>query len=283
MSKGNAEFVMEELNKTARDDYLASLFFPAEHRPAAQALLAFSAELRGVRQRVSEPTPGEIRLQWWHDALSGEGHGNVRSNPIADCLLNAIEKYDLPIVPLKRLIAAHRFDLYNDAMPNTNQFEGYAGETRSCIYQIIAMLCSGENADPSEYADAAGHAGVASTYIARIVNFGRDSANGHIFLPLDVFRTFGVQENDILAGQRSDGLSEAMQAHLAAANAHIGAAKRAIGELGPANRHAFVSIALVEKQLQIVEKNLRDPYNISPGPSDLSKLWTMFWFSVNDR
>ena len=52
-----------------RDRYLADLFIPAEIRPHAHALHAFSFEIARVRDVVSEPMPGELRHQWWRDAI----------------------------------------------------------------------------------------------------------------------------------------------------------------------------------------------------------------------
>src|SRR6218665_209342 len=81
------------------DRYLASLVLTGAARDAVQALYAFNADVATVRDRAREPAPGEIRLQWWVDALKGDGHGAVRQNPIADALLTAIPAYPLPTRP----------------------------------------------------------------------------------------------------------------------------------------------------------------------------------------
>ena len=51
------------------DRFFATLFAPADMRPHIFALYAFSHEIARVRESVSEPMPGEVRLQWWRDAL----------------------------------------------------------------------------------------------------------------------------------------------------------------------------------------------------------------------
>jgi len=55
--------------------YVATLFVPAAERRALLALYAFNVEIVRVRDQVSQPLPGEIRLQWWTDMLSGHAHG----------------------------------------------------------------------------------------------------------------------------------------------------------------------------------------------------------------
>jgi phytoene synthase len=87
------DFAAQSLREHDRDRYLATLVLPAEARAHVTAVLAFNADIAAIRTRVSGPQPGEIRLQWWNDALTGEGHGEVRQNPLADALLDTIEKY----------------------------------------------------------------------------------------------------------------------------------------------------------------------------------------------
>ena len=50
------------------------------------------SRFRRVREQVSQPLPGEIRLQWWTDMLAGTGHGGVEGNPVAAELLLAIRQ-----------------------------------------------------------------------------------------------------------------------------------------------------------------------------------------------
>ena len=89
-----------------RDRYFATLFAPADKRPFLFALYAFSLESARVRESVSDPMPGEIRLQWWRDALQGEARGNVRANPVAAALDDTIVRFRLPRQALVDLVDA---------------------------------------------------------------------------------------------------------------------------------------------------------------------------------
>src|ERR1700691_6463424 len=83
--------------------YASALFMPAAQRRALWALYAFNVEISRVRGQVSQPLPGEMRLQWWTDMLTGTGHGGVEGNPVAAELLLAIRNWSLPVEPLSRL------------------------------------------------------------------------------------------------------------------------------------------------------------------------------------
>src|ERR1700681_4758790 len=106
-----------------KDRFLAALFAPAEHRGALHALYAFNVEIARVREVVREPLAGEIRLQWWSDVLRGAGRGEVEGHPVAAALLATIGRYKLPLERLEALIAARRFDLYDDAMATLADLE----------------------------------------------------------------------------------------------------------------------------------------------------------------
>ena len=69
-----------------RDRYLATLFAPAEHRDALFALYAFNVEIARVRELAREPLPGEIRLQWWREVLSGERDGDDAFGGVGEAL-----------------------------------------------------------------------------------------------------------------------------------------------------------------------------------------------------
>lgn len=247
MKPESATYATAELKQADRDRYYATLVLPARAREAITALYAFNADIASVRERAREPAAGEIRLQWWADALTGEGHGNVRANPLADALLSVIAEYGLPVPPLTRMIEARRFDLYQDPMPDIATFEGYAGETVSALYQLAAMILDGGK--PVETGDAAGHLGVAHALVGHLRAFGYNASQGRIFLPWEVFKSCGVAEAEVLAGQGGERLAIALTRLAELANEHLARAKTAIAALPRDLRPAFAPMALLGPEL----------------------------------
>src|ERR1700748_335214 len=118
--------------------YASTLFVRPPERRALLALYAFNVEICRVPAQVSQPLPGEIRLQWWRDALSGKGQGGVEGNPVAAEMLLAVDSYRLPVERLSRLIEEHQFDLYNDPMPTLSALEGYLNDTTAALLSLAA-------------------------------------------------------------------------------------------------------------------------------------------------
>lgn len=269
-----------DLRANDRDRYLATLVLNGAGRDAVTALYAFNADVASVRDRVSNPAPGEIRLQWWADALDGKGHGDVRQNPVADALLDTMARYRIPAGTLQRLIAARRFDLYDDPMPDLESFEGYAGETTSTLYQLAAMILN--DGEPVETGDAAGHLGVAHAMIGHLRAFGYAASQGRIMLPWSIFAANGVVEREIFSGQESEGLIEALGQITELAQGHLAKAEAAIAVLPGKLKPAFAPIAMLKAQLA----QLDSPRNVFATPADEAdwrKITRLVWWSLRNR
>jgi phytoene synthase len=276
----DVEHVLSFLRENDRDRYLAALIVPADKRAAVAALHAFNTDVAMIRERVQTPAPGEIRLQWWNDALSGDGHGAVRQNPLAAGLLDTIEPYRLPIGTFQRLLGARRFDLYDDAMPDVESFEGYAGETNGSVLQLAGMVLNG--GEQLENGDAAGHLGVAQAYIGHVRAFGFYAARGRIMLPWSVLAANGVNEGEIFAGTASEGLVESLGQFLDMARDHLDKSDAAISQLPASVRPAFAITAILRVQLDRVAQRA-DPFLVSADLADWQKIASLVWWRWRNR
>ena len=259
MREDSVTLTREFLKANDRDRYQISLLARDEARDAMQALFAFSADVAAVRERVHEPAPGEIRLQWWADALEGEQHGVVSQNPVADALLWAVERYRLPREPLLALIAARRFDLYDDPMPDIGTFEGYAGETVSVLFQMAAMILNNGREVPGS-ANAAGHLGVADALLGHIRAFGFNASRGRLFLPASVFAAHGVAEADIFSGTASEGMRNALAQFREMALDHLTKAKSEARKLPGNVRPAFAHVGVLGHYGRLAGRQVNQPF-----------------------
>ncbi len=271
----------EALRQGDRDRYLSTLVLTGDHREAVTALYAFNADVASIRQRVTDPAPGEIRLQWWSDALEGQGHGAVRQNPVADALLDTIARYNIPAGTLLRLIGARRFDLYDDPMPDLESFEGYAGETVSTLYQLAAMILN--DGETIETGDAAGHLGVAHAMIGHLRSFGYVSSQGRLVLPWSIMAANGVTEGEVFSGTASEGVVEALGQVADLAVEHLNQAEAAIKLLPARLRPAFAQFAVLDAQLKLYLRRSAGPFSVAPDDSDWRKIARLAWWTWRNR
>ncbi|HST93393.1 MAG TPA: phytoene/squalene synthase family protein [Microvirga sp.] len=275
MADSGADFAFSHCESLVRegdpDRYWASLYAPADRRPHLHALYAFNFEVARIREAVREALVGEIRLQWWRDALQGEARGDVRSNPVAAALDDTIVKFRLPRQALVDLIDARVFDLYDDPMPSLNDLEGYCGETSSSLIRLSSMVLAAGR-DPGS-ADAAGHGGVAYAITGLLRAFPWHARQGQVFVPADILARHGVVRDDIVTGRGGPGLRAALADMRAVARRHLDQVRTLRGTVTAEADPAFRPLALVEPYLGQMERRDYDPFRT---PVDLPQ-WRRIW------
>jgi phytoene synthase len=259
--------------------YAATLFMPAIPRRALLAVYAFNTEISRVREQVSQPLPGEMRLQWWTDMLGGTGHGGIEGNPVAAELLLAIRDFRLPVEPLLRLIEEHQFDLYNDPMPSMAALEGYVTDTSSALLSLGARLV----ARPSEQIDhLARHAGLAQGIAQVIAALPLDAARRQLFVPVQLLESHGSGMEEVYAGRQTPGTRAAIDQLIGEARAHLATAFELLAGVPPEARPVFLPLALVRRDLQRLSRADTDHFVPQPT-SRLRTLWTLWRASRSGR
>ena len=146
-----------------KDRFLATLFAPAAMRDDLLVLYAFDIETAAVAQRVRDPAAGEIRLQWWHDALS-VAH-DASGHPVADAMRPMLVRRGIAPDIALGLIDARRRALYQDRNQSEVEFELLASETAGAVFHMAAQVLAAQvlgGALGDAVKHAAHHAGVAA-------------------------------------------------------------------------------------------------------------------------
>lgn len=253
-----------------RDRFLTTLFAPAERRAALFALYAFNIEIARVREVVRDPLAGEIRLQWWSDALGGEARGDAEANPVAAALIATITRHRLPVEYLKGLIAARRFDLHNEPMATLAELEGYADGASAGLMALTAGVLT---TDPSaDVARLAHHAGAAHAITGLLHALPVHAARGQLYIPTEVLRRHGAGQAEIAAGVATPALRAALADLRKIARDHLAAARELIGAAPPALLPALLPLAPASTLLNAMERSGYDPF----APPEIAP-WRRQW------
>jgi 15-cis-phytoene synthase len=268
----SAAFCAEQVRSHDFERYASTLFVSPEKRRALLALYAFNVEISRVREQVSQPLPGEIRLQWWTDMLAGAGHGGIEGNPVAAELLLAIRSYGLPIEPLSRLIDEHQFDLYNDPMPSMAALEAYVHDTSSALFTLGTRIMDRQ----SEATDhLARHAGLAQGFARVIAALPLDAARRQLFLPLQLLENHGSGMEEMFAGKETPQLRAALDQLLGEARGHLKTAFELLVDAPWEVRPLFLPLALLRRDLKRMSRADSDPFT-PRVTSRLRTLWTLW-------
>jgi phytoene synthase len=276
--KASAEFCAQLVRTHDFARYASTLFVPSAPRRALLAIYAFNVEISRVRDHVSQPLPGEVRLQWWTDMLAGSGHGGVEGNPVAAELLLAIQTWRLPVERLSRLIEEHQFDLYNDPMPTMAALEGYINDTSSALFSLAAAI-AGDRFGETEH--LARHAGLAQGMVQVMAALPLDASRRQLFVPLQLLQQHGSGMEEVFAGKETARLRAVFDQLRGEARAHLKTAFALLATVPPDVRRAFLPLALVRRALEQMSRADSDPF-VPHLTSRFRTLWTL-WRASRSR
>jgi phytoene synthase len=272
VSGDNASYCAQIVREHDFERYAATLFVPPRARRPLLALYAFNVELRRIRDHVSQPLPGEIRLQWWRDLIDGDARGSVEASPVAAELMAAVSNHDLPRGELSQLVDARVFDLYDDPMPSLQALERYCDDTAGRLFALSARILDGASEAAGH---AAHHAGIAQGLVEVIANLPFHAARKQLYLPQDVLNEAGATEADIFAGRPTPQLQAAIIRLADVARDHLDKALAAVSAAPPDAARIFLPLALMRRALNADNALAKNPFVPAPV-SRLRVLWTLW-------
>jgi 15-cis-phytoene synthase len=249
------------------DRYLAALLAPPPARAPLLALAAFSSELARVPSAATrEPAMGEIRLQWWRDALAAPDTDARTGNPIADAVRAAVHRCDLPAALLLDVIDAREVDLAAQAMADDDALRTYLWTSEGALFALAAGILRREpGGDVRVAAAACGHA---YGLTRLLLGLPHALSRGRLPLPQSRLDAANVSSHALLAGDGGSNVAELFASLCAEARTGLATSRQHVANLPRHIRLAFLPLALVETYLRALERPgrdvLRTPAAIAP-------------------
>lgn len=176
------------------DRYLCAMFAPETARAGLMAVYAFNQEIAKIRDVITEPVSGHIRLQWWREALDAIYAGGNARHQVAVALGAAVERFGLGRTHFDRLIDGRAFDI-EDRRPGTlAALESYADATSTPLVSLALEIL----AERGAAAHAAGrHIGIAWGLIGQLRATAFNARKKRTNLPLDELAKVGLAPIDV--------------------------------------------------------------------------------------
>lgn len=246
----------EQVHRLDHDRFLCSLFAPDSRREALFALYAFNLEVARIREVVSEPILGAIRLQWWRETIeriyagTREAQGISAGHAVIAGVREAVRRYDLTRAHFERLLEARAFDLEDERLADLDALVAYAEGTSATLTTLaLEVVCAGEEEDrrgrPSDAATAAGrHTGIAWALTGLLRAVGFHARAGRLYLPESLLEKAGVRPSDVFALRPSSALASVAETVADCARSHLGAARELRGRVPRAAHPALLPAVL---------------------------------------
>ncbi|WP_169568859.1 squalene/phytoene synthase family protein [Sneathiella limimaris] len=166
------------------DRWLGCLFTDPSKRDQVMTLLAFNSEIARVRETVSEPMLGDIRLQWWREALEEIQKGQVRAHPVVQALaeLNRVSPIDFHL--MQEMIDMRSRDLDPAPIASEGELIVYADATGGNLHHLIYNALGGSGGSNEVEAVVRSGRAYALSGILRAIPF--HAQNDLILLPTNL-------------------------------------------------------------------------------------------------
>ena len=248
------------------DRYLAALLSPPAQREALLALAALSTELSRIPLRiVHEPAMGEIRLQWWRDALVLPPQLRT-GHPVADAVRKAAQDRQLPADLLEALIDARSL-LLHDPSPLTDEaLRNLLWKTEGTLFALGAHVV-GLPASSGLHASCAA-AGQAYGLVRLLLDLPRMLAAGRVPLAKAQLDSAGLSAEELLTNASNSRMETLLGVCSAQIRRNLDVARQFVATLPRTARVAFLPLALVEPYLRALERSggalLREETRVAP-------------------
>ena len=254
-----------------RDRFQTVLFAPVARREALFALYAFNYEIARVRERVTQPTLGRIRLEWWREAVAAAFDGGLtRHHVVVEPLTAAIREYPLTRVHFDRLIDTRENDLDDEPLPSLEALEDYAEGTSSrLVYLALEIL--GARDQPTTLAGF--HVGIGYALAGLLHSMPYLAPTGRRVIPTDIAARTGLDDADYYSLRTKPALRAASAELAAAASRHLVSARRA--RIARSALPALLPATIARRSLTRLRRAGYDPFEPSLTTRDPLQSWQL--------
>ena len=278
-------YCAQELRRHDHDRFLTCLFAPAERREALYALYAFNLEIARSAEVVSEAMIGQIRLQWWRDALEEIYNGTPRQHQVVEPLAEAIGLHGLTRAHFARLIDGREFDLDPAPPESLSALEDYAEATgASLVWLALEVLGANDGVEMGETIHQAGRSvglAWALTGLLRAVPF--HARQKRLYLPADLSAEAGLERGELFELRCTPALTQVVGEIAGRAESHLSQARILRQHVPSVARPALLLATLAEGYLRNLSRAAFDPFATAVQTAAPGRAWRLTWATLRRR
>jgi NADH dehydrogenase [ubiquinone] 1 alpha subcomplex assembly factor 6 len=264
-----------------RDRYQTVLFAPSDRREALFALYAFNYEVARIRETVTEPMLGRIRLQWWREVVEAAyGGAPARRHEVVQPLVAAIDVCGLSRAHFDRLIDARELDLADAPPADLAGLVDYAEGTSSTV--VCLALEALRAAEPATI-EAAREVGIAYALAGLLRAMPFHAATGRRYIPDDIAARVGLDPTTYARRRDTPALRQAAAELAEAAAAHLAAGRRYREQTPRRARAALLPAVIADRYLLRLKRAAYNPFAPELAQPDPLQSWRLALGGLRNR
>jgi NADH dehydrogenase [ubiquinone] 1 alpha subcomplex assembly factor 6 len=259
------------------DRYLCALFATPREREALFAILAFNHEVAKTREVVSETMLGQIRLQWWREAIDGIIAGTPRHHEVVIPLADAFQSFNLDRAPFDAILDAREADLEDAPFQTLEDLMAYALGTAGSLSHVGLRILDATDEATARAGEAIAVAWSLTGLLRAIPLLARGK---RLMLPSDLLQAHEVRIGDYHELRDREAIR-------AVVRFIVGAARAALDDVAGVASEGFKQAAPVLLQARLARLYLArferagfNPFDPGVNAEMPLKSWSLWWASV---
>jgi NADH dehydrogenase [ubiquinone] 1 alpha subcomplex assembly factor 6 len=273
---------MDKLRIEDHARFLAILYAPRNKRESLLALALLNAELARIRDSVSEPMIGEVRLAWWREAVEDLYGGSVRKHDVLDALAQSETIKYVPHALLDSIIEARIDDIYDSQPATLEMLDEYLGRTAGQLQQAQCYMLCGKGPNAATLS-AAHHVGRAWGLVGIVRAVGFHAMQQRRYIPDAALQSAGIAPESLVQQPITAALAPALKLVVDHARTALAAARQHQPAVQAEAYPALALALLAEDYANRLARCDYDPLRFGMLGGDLKRQWLLLRGSLTRR
>jgi 15-cis-phytoene synthase len=254
--------------KRAKNFYYSFLLLSRQQRKAMCAIYAF---MRYCDDLSDEPGATRGAINRWRAELENALDGRFSGHALWPAFYHTVRQFGIPSNYFQEMIEGVASDLEPRRMETFDQLRRYCYQVASVV-GLTAIHVFGF--DTKSALPLAAKCGVAFQLTNILRDIREDAERDRIYLPAEDLRQYGVSEEDLRMGHRTDNFLALMRFEAARARAYYDESRPLLEMIHPRSRPSlWALIAIYSGLLERIERSNYDVFTRRVRLSPLEKSW----------
>jgi phytoene synthase len=264
------EYCSRIARSRAKNFYYSFLLLSKQQRRAMCSIYAF---MRYCDDLSDEPGANRAAMDQWRSGMEEALEGRFGPHPVWPAFHYTVRRFGIPRQYFRDMIDGVAGDLEPRRIETFEELYRYCYQVASVVGLTTIHIFGFDTPSALPLAEKCGVA-FQLTNILRDIR--EDAARGRVYLPAEDLRRFGVTEDDLRSGNRSDAVVKLLRFEAARARRYYDDSRPLLDLIHPRSRPSLEAlIAIYSRLLERIEDRHYDVFTTRVRLSALEKSWIL--------
>src|SRR4051794_14769992 len=262
------EYCVRVARSRAKNFYYSFVLLSGQQRKAMCAIYAF---MRYCDDLSDEPGASKSQVERWQADMEEALEGRFADHPVWPAFHHTVRRFGIPHEYFREMIAGISSDLEPRKLETFEELYRYCYQVASVVGLTIIHIFGFDTPSALPLAEKCG---VAFQLTNILRDMGEDAERGRVYVPAEDLRRFGVTEDDVRSGNRSEAMLRLMRFEAARARAYYDDSRPLIDLIHPRSKPSLLAlISIYSRLLDRIERKNYDVFTQRVRLSAVEKSW----------